>query len=227
MHRLDRSRRSNRSSRQTRKDSRAEDRRWNGTKKRCPVGMLGQRRKSPSKEHRRDDALSTIAVVASRNRASSEAGGRSVGRSGSLTRTVADPSVDYSGDLTWTWKQVLGIRFSILHTTLINAARLLHRIRAASQAADRSGYAARVASLFPFGAAFVCSTRPLHLALQSGLRTGYNRWKQCVAAGQAYLRAQVLSNRSTIANWSTRVANWRNTKFRFHIRRHFLVDMGN
>lgn len=26
--------------------------------------------------------------------------GRSVGRSGSLTRTVADPSVDYSGDLT-------------------------------------------------------------------------------------------------------------------------------
>lgn len=54
--------------------------------------------------------------------------GRSVGRSGSLTRTVADPSVDYSGDLTWTWKQVLGIRFSILHTTLINAARLLHRI---------------------------------------------------------------------------------------------------
>lgn len=25
------------------------------------------------------------------------------------------------GDLTWTWKQVLGIRFSILHTTLINA----------------------------------------------------------------------------------------------------------
>lgn len=54
--------------------------------------------------------------------------GRPVGRSGSLTRTVADPSVDYSGDLTWTWKQVLGIRFSILHTTLINAARLLHRI---------------------------------------------------------------------------------------------------
>lgn len=53
---------------------------------------------------------------------------RPVGRSGSLTRTVADPSVDYSGDLTWTWKQVLGIRFSILHTTLINAARLLHRI---------------------------------------------------------------------------------------------------
>lgn len=31
------------------------------------------------------------------------------------------------GDLTWTWKQVLGIRFSILHTTLINAVRLLHR----------------------------------------------------------------------------------------------------
>lgn len=53
---------------------------------------------------------------------------RRPGRSGSVTRTVADPSVDYSGDLTWTWKQVLGIRFSILHTTLINAARLLHRI---------------------------------------------------------------------------------------------------
>lgn len=63
--------------------------------------------------------------------------GRSVGRSGSLTRTVADPSVDYSGDLTWTWKQVLGIRFSILHTTLINAARLLASYRYIRRASAR------------------------------------------------------------------------------------------
>lgn len=36
----------------------------------------------------------------SERRVSHRPSGRSVGRSGSLTRTVADPSVDYSGDLT-------------------------------------------------------------------------------------------------------------------------------
>lgn len=72
--------------------------------------------------------------------------GRSVGRSGSLTRTVADPSVDYSGDLTWTWKQVLGIRFSILHTTLINAARLLHRIGTYAAYGEPSALDARLRS---------------------------------------------------------------------------------
>lgn len=38
--------------------------------------------------------------LASADQPASQPSGRSVGRSGSLTRTVADPSVDYSGDLT-------------------------------------------------------------------------------------------------------------------------------
>lgn len=91
----------------------------------CPAGMRAQRRKRrprPSSGRRLCRRSPRPVGLAE---GSSE---RRLGRSGSVTRTVADPSVDYSGDLTWTWKQVLGIRFSILHTTLINAARLLHRI---------------------------------------------------------------------------------------------------
>lgn len=89
----------------------------------CPAGMRAQRRKRRPSSRRRLCRRSPRPVGLAER--SSE---RRLGRSGSVTRTVADPSVDYSGDLTWTWKQVLGIRFSILHTTLINAARLLHRI---------------------------------------------------------------------------------------------------
>lgn len=51
---------------------------------------------------------------------------RSVRRGRWLERSPIRQSIT-RGDLTWTWKQVLGIRFSILHTTLINAVRLLHR----------------------------------------------------------------------------------------------------
>ena len=57
----------------------------------------------------------------------------------SVTWRVADSSVDYSEDLTWTWKQVIEIRFSILHTTLINAVRLVHHFLADHSFQPRSG----------------------------------------------------------------------------------------